>query len=79
MLVVFRVQYFGDLVFDVIIYFDRGWQRLNPIRDCVWGCGFELGDMENGMYCVKLVGESESERRVSYFSDNVEGTEVLFR
>ena len=74
----FRVQYFRDLIFDVIIYFDWGWRRLNPIWNCVWGCGFELRDMEDGMYCTELVGELESERGVSYFSNNFEQTKVLF-
>ena len=48
------------------------------MQNCVQSCGFELRDMENGVYCAELVGESEGERGVSYFSDNVERTEVLF-
>ena len=60
-LVELRVQNFRDFVFKVIIYFDWGRQRLNPIRNCVWSFGFELGDVEHRMYCSELVWESESE------------------
>ena len=51
---------------------------MNPVRNCVRSCGFELGDVEYGMYCLELVWESESERGVSYLSNDLKGAEVLF-
>ena len=35
--------------------------------------------MEDGMYCSELVWKSESERCLSYLSDDFERTEVLLR
>jgi len=78
-LVEFGVQYFGDFVFKVIINFYQRRRRLNPVRNFIRSCGFKLGNVENWMYGMEVIWESESERRWSNFSNDFEWTEILLR
>ena len=66
-----RVQDFGDFIFEVIIYFDWGRRRLNPVWNCVRSFGFELGDVEHWIYCLELVWELESERSTLSYHEMV--------
>jgi len=41
--------------------------------------GFELRDVENGMYPAEIIGKRDTNRVPTNAVDNLEGTDVLFR
>jgi len=56
-----RVEDLRDLKLRFSVYFNRRWRRLYVIRNGVWNRGFQLEDMEDWVYGLHGVRESEGE------------------
>jgi len=44
----------------------------------VWDAGFELRDVENGVYPVEVIGRRDTNGIPTNAVDDLEGTDVLF-
>ena len=60
-------------MFNIFVDFNRWWQRLNPIRNGVWCCRFELRDVEDRVYGAEMIQKSKGKRSLSGLGDNFVG------
>ena len=72
-----RVENFFNFIFDFSVDLDWRWWRLNSIWDSTWVGEFELGDMEDGVYRLHSVRESEHEEMGTGLHYDCEGSEIL--
>jgi hypothetical protein len=79
MIVNLGVKDFRNFKFQFSIDFDWRRRRLDMVRNGVWSCDFELGNMEDRMYSAHGVQKMEGEGLATNFGDDLERTQIFFR
>jgi hypothetical protein len=79
MIINLGVKDFGNFKFQFSINFDRRRRRLDTVRNGVWSCDFELGNMEDRMYSTHGVQKMEGEGLATNFGDDHKRTQIFFR
>ena len=55
------IQDFRYLEFGFVLDSDGWWWGLNSVRDRVWKCWFQHGDMENRVYSMETIQQLQSD------------------